>query len=117
MSEQTASTPAAAAKDSPFENSLGMRFVPVPRFSTLFSIWPVRVRDFEAYTSAHGIPMPEQAHGSNNNHPAVNVVWREASEFCKWLTKTEQESGKIPKRVGLPFAERHGVERGGGIAA
>jgi formylglycine-generating enzyme required for sulfatase activity len=99
MSTPTAPTPSAATKDSPFENSLGMRFVPVPRFPTLFSIWLVRVRDYEAYTSAHGVALPEQSPGSNNNHPVVNVVWREASEFCKWLTSQEHQSGKIPKEL------------------
>ena len=41
----------SASMDSPFINSPGMPFVPVPRFSTLVCIWPTRVREFEVYAS------------------------------------------------------------------
>lgn len=45
---------ATATKVPPFENSLGMKFVPVPGIKVLFSIWETRVKDFEAFVKATG---------------------------------------------------------------
>ena len=41
--------PAAATKDAPFENSLGMRFVPAGTPDVLFSVWDTRVQDFAVF--------------------------------------------------------------------
>ena len=46
--------PAAATKDAPFINSLGMEFVPVPGTKVLFCRTETRVRDFEAYVKDTG---------------------------------------------------------------
>ncbi|MDP1592465.1 MAG: SUMF1/EgtB/PvdO family nonheme iron enzyme, partial [Prosthecobacter sp.] len=82
------STPATATKDALFENSLGMKFVPVPitggptdKQRVLFSIWVTRVQDYAAYAAANpqvdgswkiqhkdGIPV-----GREPDHPVVNV--------------------------------------------
>src|SRR5687768_934609 len=45
-------TAAPPKLDQPWENSLGMKFAPVPGTSTLFSIWETRVQDFEAFVQA-----------------------------------------------------------------
>ena len=38
----------------PWTNSLGVKFVPAGTDGVLFSIWDVRVKDFQAYAQATG---------------------------------------------------------------
>src|SRR5262245_51537047 len=96
----------------PWENSLGMKFVPVPGTSVLFCIWETRVQDFEAFVKAtshnagEGWRAPEVAsRGSNIDqdavfsqtplHPVTSVSWNDAVAFCRWLTEKERAEGKL----------------------
>jgi formylglycine-generating enzyme required for sulfatase activity len=87
-----------ATKESPWENSLGMKFVPVPGTSVLFSIWDVRVKDYRAYASAvGGVNTNWQNPGFNQTdyHPVVKMSWLDAQAFCQWLTQKERSEGKL----------------------
>ena len=82
----------------PFENSLGMKFVPVPETKALFSIWDTRVKDYRAYASASsGVDGSWQSPGftQGEDHPVVKVSWDEVKAFCAWLTQKERSEGKI----------------------
>lgn len=92
------STP-SATKATPFVNSLGMPFVPVPKFETLFCIWPTRVSDYSVLVEEKGLPLPSQSPSSAADHPVVNVTWKEACGFCEWLTERERVAGRIPEEL------------------
>lgn len=96
---KTAATPAEATKDSPWVNTLGMPFVPIPRFDTRFCIWPVRVQDYEAYCMASGAKYPHIGFQQEQDHPIVSVSWDDAIEFCVWLTGKERSEGKIDDKT------------------
>ncbi|MFK5922641.1 MAG: SUMF1/EgtB/PvdO family nonheme iron enzyme [Verrucomicrobiota bacterium] len=93
----------SASKDKPFENSLGMRFVPVsivggPSDSKkiLFSIWETRRRDYRQFIKKNrDIDWPYPGFDQEEDHPAVNVSWLEAGAFCEWLTEKERKEKKI----------------------
>lgn len=87
-----------------FENSLGMRFVPVETAGLLVSVWETRVRDFRAFTEATGREWEAPDFEQGPDHPAVRVSWGDAVAFCRWLTQKEQEEGLLPEgmRYRLP---------------
>lgn len=119
-----------ATKSSPFKNSLGMPFVPIPRFDTLVCVWPARVQDFSAFALETGLEVPVQSTTSTSDHPIVNVTWNESVAFCDWLTKRERDNGllegdavyRLPTdlewsaAVGLPPEEGARPDQRSGVA-
>jgi serine/threonine protein kinase/formylglycine-generating enzyme required for sulfatase activity len=97
--------PAEATKDSPFVNSLGMKFVPVPGSNVLFCIHETRQKDFEAYAAqaqiTRGAWRDQSVEGvaPNENpldHPVLRISWEDAQGFCAWLSKKEGKIYRLP---------------------
>lgn len=92
----------AATAEQPWKNSLGMKFVPVPGTSVLFSIWETRRRDFLAFATAtkqsETGPLTRWRHSeqpTDENHPVTPVSVMMTGEFCTWLTLRERGTGLI----------------------
>ncbi len=113
---------AAASKESPFVNSLGMRFVPVKGTRVLFSVWETRVSDYlqfvreKLYTGGGDPPFPQEP-----DHPVVMVGWLDARAFCGWLSEKEgieyrlptgQEWGVAVGRDAYPWGDEFPPPRG-----
>lgn len=101
----TTSIVSQATKEKPFENSLGMKFVPVKGTDVLFCIHETRWKDYAAYADANpGIATnwKEQKHRNvtinerPEEHPVVYVSWEEAQGLCKWLSEKEKRTYRLP---------------------
>jgi len=121
--ENGAATPQQATKDSPWVNSLDMKFVPVAGTKAFFCVWHTRVQDFAIFAKAvegskvaNGqevapdwrtpISKTGQVTGYTQGaaDPVWSVSWDEAEAFCKWLTTKEHSEGRLPAdlRYRLP---------------
>jgi tRNA A-37 threonylcarbamoyl transferase component Bud32 len=96
------SHPALASRHAPFENSLGMRFLPVTipggrtdQQRVLFSVWETRVRDYAVFVKETGREWMKVAFDQDDSHPAAMLVWDDGRAFCKWLTDRERGMGVI----------------------
>ncbi len=116
---------ASATMESPFENSLGMRFVPVPiaggptnGHRVLFSIWETRVKDYAVFVRKNrDIDWPDPPFPQKSNHPAVNVSWNEAVAFCAWLTDLDREEGLLGREEAYRLPTDHEWSCAVGIGA
>jgi formylglycine-generating enzyme required for sulfatase activity len=98
----------------PWENPLGMKFVPVAGTDVLFSVWETRVQDFTAFVEAtkydatkgmlsvrddgwrqHGDTWQSPGYPQTPKHPVVGVSWEDARAFCAWLTESERQAGRL----------------------
>jgi len=86
-----------ARANEPHVNSVGLSFVPIPRFKTLVGTHPVRVQDFQLYCTDKNIAFPDQKNPTDLTHPVVNVSWHEGIDYCLWLTAKERDEGIMPK--------------------
>ncbi|MEM9281947.1 MAG: bifunctional serine/threonine-protein kinase/formylglycine-generating enzyme family protein [Verrucomicrobiota bacterium] len=92
-----------ASVESPFINSLGMPFVPIPIVggksdgkSLLFSAWETRVSDYQQFIEEHpDLEWLSPEFEQEPDHPAVRMPWPDAVAFCEWLTKRDREAGLL----------------------
>lgn len=94
-----------AASNTPFTNSLGMAFRPVPKLPVLVGAHEVRVQDYEAILAAAGKTWNKRpSFAIHPTHPVVNVSWQDAEGFCTALTERDRQNGLIPStaRYRLP---------------
>jgi hypothetical protein len=105
--QDTGDVQASPTSRSPYQNTLGMKFVPVPGTEVLFSVWETRVQDYAAYANAvSGVDVSWRIPGfeQEGTHPVVGVSWEDAQKFAAWLTEKEQREGRltVQHRYRLP---------------
>lgn len=98
FAQQLSDEVSKATKDTPFKNSLGMKFVPVPGTKALFCIHETRRSDYRAFvneTMGLDVTWKSPTLGGvkfafTDDHPVMNVSWKDSSRFCDWLNRKEK---------------------------
>ncbi len=79
----------------PWENGIGMRFVPVGP-DMMASAWETRVKDYDLFVKEAGYPAaPPTDFPQTPDDPVVNVSRDDAEAFCSWLTVRERQDERI----------------------
>jgi serine/threonine protein kinase len=92
--------------DRPWENSLGMKFVPMGD-EWMAAVWETRRQDFRAFAESVGTRMPLMADGveadeledPNALHPVTFISRDEAQAFCEWLTAKERGEDRLKRSL------------------
>jgi hypothetical protein len=67
-----------ATKEQPWQNSLGMKFVPVAGTQVLFNIWDTRLEDFHAFVESAGYDATEGMYTiSKDGWKRRGATWKE----------------------------------------
>lgn len=87
-----------------YQNSLGMRFLPIPGTDALLCLHETRRADYAAFAretpgladawenpSSFGFPTSRE-----DNHPVCSVSWHDAHAFCEWLSRKEGRRYRLP---------------------
>lgn len=86
-----------AQDGAPFTNSLGMTFRPAGTKGVLVSEYETRVHDYQVYLDAVKREWDRRpSFEIKPSHPIMNVTWKEAADFCAWLTQRDRAAGLIP---------------------
>jgi formylglycine-generating enzyme required for sulfatase activity len=81
----------------PWQNGLGMRFVPVGK-ELMVSVWETRVSDYAAFLRENEHPPPPVPEFKQApDHPVVMVSRDDADAFCRWLTERERKQQRISR--------------------
>ncbi len=88
-----------------WENSLGMKFMPVPGTEVLFGVYEVMNGEYRKFTPEHDSGAYKGQNLNEDQQPVVNVTWHDAQAFCEWLTQKERAAGVIGSEqvYRLPF--------------
>jgi formylglycine-generating enzyme required for sulfatase activity len=79
-----------------FTNSLEMKFRLLPAGGVYFGKNEVREQDVAAWAAATGKVRDKRlTFEQTPEHPAVNITWSEAKDFCNWLTEREHYKKSI----------------------
>jgi hypothetical protein len=111
----------SAMRGAVWQNSLGIRFVPVGNWH--ISAWETRLRDWTAFCAATNRRPSPPDFKQGETDPVVRVNWRDAMDFCQWLTEKGGESLDETDTYRLPTdqewsrrrvcpARRHSPEEG-----
>lgn len=89
-----------ARAEQPFKGSLGMDFVPAGTKGLLVSAYETRVQDYRVYLNATKKEWTRKpAFDIKPTHPVMNISWKEATDFCTWLTERERANKLIPPQA------------------
>lgn len=124
---------AVSAFGREIKNSIGMRFVKIPagsftmgstngdydekpshkvtiKKSFYMGVYEVTNAQYEKFDPKHAKLRGKDGFSSGDNEAVVFVRWKDAVKFCKWLSKKEKTTYRLPTEAEWEYACRAGTK-------
>lgn len=65
--------------------------------------------DYDRFCLSTGRPLPPDQGGGRGRRPVINVSWRDARDYCVWLSGQTGEKYRLPSEAEWEYAARGGT--------